>query len=254
MMLIAQISDSHISHGGPTDTERMRALGACVDHINQLETQPALVVHTGDVVHNGTDVEYGMAAEHLNRLRADQWVIPGNKDERDPLRRALPNACSVLPGSPYVQYEVELDEVHLVFLDTKSEESNKGTLCATRLAHLDTVLGAATKPVLIFMHHPPFEVTTAPEPFQFEAREPVAQMEDVLSRHAPVLGIWAGHMHRHFATTWNGLPALSMTAGAIDLRKGSELGALQSEPYYCLHMIEPSGSVATTLIHAAPRD
>lgn len=254
IMLIAQISDSHISHDGPTDAARLAALGACVDHINLLETQPALVVHTGDVVHNGTALEYEMAAEHLNRLSSDLWVIPGNKDDREHLRRTLPMSCSVLPGSSYLQYQVDLDEMHLVFLDTRSEDSNKGTLCATRLAHLDAVLGAATKPVLLFMHHPPFEVTTAPEPFQFEDRQPVEQLEKVLSRHTPVLGVWAGHMHRHFATTWNGLPALTMTAGAIDLRKGNELGALQSEPYYCLHMIEPDGAVATTLMHAVSRD
>ncbi len=251
-MLIAQISDSHISHGGPTDSERMSALGACVDHINRLTVQPSLVVHTGDVVHNGSEIEYEMAAEHLNRLEAEFWVIPGNKDHRVRLHSALPNACSVLEGSPYLQYAVEQDTALLLFLDTMSVTSNKGTLCEVRLAHLDRVLATASKPVLLFMHHPAFEVTTAPEPFQFEARAPIDQMAEVLSRHAPLLGILAGHMHRHFATTWNGIPALSMTAGAIDLRKGNELGALQTEPYYCLHEVSVEGGISTTLMHAAP--
>jgi len=196
IMLIAQISDSHISHGGPTDSERMVALGACVDHINRLAVQPSLVVHTGDVVHNGTEVEYEMAAEHLNRLEAEFRVIPGNKDHRGRLHSALPNACSVLEDGPYLQYAVEQESVLLVFLDTMSETSNKGTLCSARLAHLDHVLGTARKPVLLFMHHPSFEVTTAPEPFQFEAREPIDKMAEILSRHAePARRI--GHAVRH---------------------------------------------------------
>ncbi len=252
-MLIAQISDSHISHGGPTDSERMSALGACVDHINGLAVQPSLVVHTGDVVHNGTEIEYEMAAEHLNRIEANFRVIPGNKDHRVRLHNALPDACSVLAGGPYLQFVLEQESALLVFLDTMSEQTNKGTLCSSRLAHLDRVLGDATKPVLLFMHHPSFEVTTAPEPFQFEAREPIAQMTEVLSRHAPLLGILAGHMHRHFATTWNGISALSMTAGAIDLRKGNELGPLQTEPYYCLHEVSSETGLSTTLMQAVPR-
>lgn len=231
----------------------MSALGACVEHINGLAVQPSLVVHTGDVVHNGTEVEYEMAAEHLKRLSAELWVIPGNKDHRDRLHSALPAACSRLSDGPYLQYVVESEAALLVFLDTMSEHSNKGVLCEARLAHLDQVLGAATKPVLLFMHHPPFEVTTAPEPFQFEARGPVEQMTEILSRHAPLVGIRAGHMHRHFETIWNDVSAITMTAGAIDLRKGSELGPLQLEPYYCLHELSAENVLSTTLIHAAPQ-
>ena len=252
-MLIAQISDSHISHLGPTDEERIAALAACVDQINQLNPQPALVVHTGDVVHNGSETEYEMAAEQLNRLNAELWVIPGNKDHRARMQEAFPEACAVLDGTSYLQYVVDLDAARLVFLDTSSSETNKGRLCETRLAHLDDQLDSADRPVLLFMHHPPFEVTTAPEPFQFEARELVEKLAQVLAKHPPLVGIFAGHMHRHFETTWANVPALTMTAGAIDLRKGSELGPLQSVPYFCLHEVSPEGEVVTSLRQAAPQ-
>ncbi len=252
IMLIAQISDSHISHNGPTDSERLAALEACVDHINQLERQPSLVIHPGDVVHNGTEHEYDLAAKHLDRLEAKLCVIPGNKDHRTRLHSSLPGASSMLEGSDYLQYVIDLGSMRLIFLDTMSDLSNKGTLCEARLAHVDRAIGETTKPVLVFMHHPPFEVTTAPEPFQFESREPVARLADILSKYAPLAGIFAGHMHRHFETAWNNVPALTMTAGAIDLRKGNELGTLQTVPYYCLHDVAPDGSVSTALIQAAP--
>lgn len=254
IMLIAQISDSHISHNGPTDVERLTALEACVAHINQLDRQPSLVIHTGDVVHNGTEKEYALAAELLGRLEARLWVIPGNKDHRSRLHASLPDACSRLQGSDFLQYVIDHDTVRLICIDTMSELSNKGTLCETRLAHIDQAVGEATKPVLVFMHHPPFEVTTAPEPFQFESREEVTRLADILSQHEPVLAIFTGHMHRHFETSWNKVPALTMTAGAIDLRKGSELGPLQTTPYYCLHDVSLDGSVSTTLMSAAPAD
>lgn len=249
-MRIAQISDSHISQGGPTDHERMAALGACVDHINRLDPQPDLVVHTGDVVHNGTEIEYAMACEHLNRLERQVWAIPGNKDHRARFHSALPSASAKLEGSDFLQYVVDRDGLRLIFLDTVSETSNKGSLCQMRLAHLDEALAGAPGPVLLFMHHPPFEVTTAPEPFQFEERGVVAELAGVLARHNPLVGILAGHMHRHFETTWSKAPALTMTAGAIDLRKGSELGAMQTVPYFCVHEISPSGVLATTLMRA----
>ncbi|MEM8690142.1 MAG: metallophosphoesterase [Pseudomonadota bacterium] len=253
-MRIVQISDSHIASGGPADADRMAALGACVDHINQLEAAPDLVVHTGDVVHNGTEMEYGMAREHLSRLTAPLKIIPGNKDHRAELSAAFPDMCAQMPGQVFVQYVVDHDELRLVFLDTVSETSNKGRLCDVRFAHLDEALSQASKPVLLFMHHPTFEVTTAPEPYQFEDRADAARLAEVLASHPPLIGILAGHMHRHFETEWSGVPALTMTAGAIDLRKGSELGALQTVPYYCVHDISGSGALVTSLVAAVPRD
>ncbi|MEM1198230.1 MAG: metallophosphoesterase [Pseudomonadota bacterium] len=253
IMRIVQISDSHIALGGPADDERMAALAACVDHINQMEEAPDLVVHTGDVVHNGTETEYAMARDHLSRLKAPLKIIPGNKDRRAELVAAFPDMCSQMPGQAFVQYVVDLDELRLVFLDTVSETSNKGSLCETRFAHLDEALSQAPKPVLLFMHHPTFEVTTAPEPYQFEERADAARLAEVLQGHPPLVGILAGHMHRHFETEWSGVPALTMTAGAIDLRKGSELGALQSLPYYCVHDITGAGGLVTSLVAAAPQ-
>lgn len=231
----------------------MAALGACVDHINQMEQAPDLVVHTGDVVHNGTEIEYGMAREHLARLSAPLKVIPGNKDRRAELLAALPNMCAQLPGHAFVQYVADFDAARLMFLDTVSETSNKGRLCDVRLAHLDSVLGETTKPVVLFMHHPTFEVTTAPEPYQFEERADAARLKEVLEGHPPLIAILAGHMHRHFETRWAGAPALTMTAGAIDLRKGNELGPLQGVPYYCVHDISGSGALVTSLVAAGPQ-
>ena len=78
----------------------------------------------------------------------------------------------------------------------------------------------------------------------------VADLAAVLQRHDPLVGILAGHMHRHFETSWSKAPALTMTAGAIDLRKGSELGALQTVPYFCVHEISGDGALSTTLMRA----
>ncbi len=254
IMLIAQISDSHISEGGPTDAERLAALGACVDHINALDHQPALVVHTGDVVHNGTEIEYAQAADHLTRLTQKLWVIPGNKDHRVRLHSALPDACLRLGDRDDLQYVIDQQGIRLIMVDTVSDHSNKGTLTDARLDHIDHALGSAETPVLMFMHHPPFEVTTAPEPFQFEERAPVAALANILSKHDPLIAILAGHMHRHFETSWNGVPGLSMTAGALDLRKGNELGEHQETPYYCLHHISEDSALTTRLMWARPGD
>ena len=52
-MIIAQISDSHIDPNSDKLEDRLNNLLCVVDNINNLDPSPDLVIHTGDVVHNG---------------------------------------------------------------------------------------------------------------------------------------------------------------------------------------------------------
>ena len=63
-MLVAQISDTHlITPGGPGrfGDEKLVALEKCIEAINNLDTLPDVVIHTGDLSDNGSSAELLLA-------------------------------------------------------------------------------------------------------------------------------------------------------------------------------------------------
>jgi len=79
---IVQITDTHISQDVP---QRAQELKKCVQTINSLDIKPELVIHTGDITHNGLPEEYHTAKTLLDELTMPYYVIPGNKDKREAL-------------------------------------------------------------------------------------------------------------------------------------------------------------------------
>ncbi|MGH6681746.1 MAG: metallophosphoesterase, partial [Bradyrhizobium sp.] len=57
-MIIAQISDTHIALDLPDSEQRIRDFAITIADINSLDPLPDVIVHTGDVVHNGRPDEY----------------------------------------------------------------------------------------------------------------------------------------------------------------------------------------------------
>jgi 3',5'-cyclic AMP phosphodiesterase CpdA len=180
-MIIAQISDTHIALDAPDADQRMRDIALTIGDINALDPRPDVIVHTGDIVHNGRQNEYAQAVATLATAQARVYVLAGNKDNRTKLRESF-LACGYLaPDSGFVDYAIDDFAVRLIALDTLSAGSNKGNFCAARVRRLIDMIGAeTTKPIAIFTHHPPFEVAVGPDPLHFETIDAMAELRRVL--------------------------------------------------------------------------
>src|SRR6185295_9447876 len=88
-MIIAHIFDTHIALDTPDSERRVRDFEDTIADINALDPQPDVIVHTGDIVHNGRPDEYAKATAILAKARAPVYVLPGNKDNRQNLRAAF---------------------------------------------------------------------------------------------------------------------------------------------------------------------
>src|SRR3546814_216373 len=131
-----------------------------------------VIVHTGDIVHHGRSDEYARAASILANARVPVYVLAGNKDNRAGLREAFAHYGYLAPDSDFVDYAVEDYPVRLIALDTLSSRSNKGDFCRERIERLiDMIDRETTKPIAVFTHHPPFEVTVGPDLLHFEAAD-----------------------------------------------------------------------------------
>jgi hypothetical protein len=49
-----------------------------------------------------------------------------------------------------------------------------------------------TKPIAVFTHHPPFEVTVGPDPLHFETPEVMAELQRALQYSGRVVAVMSG--------------------------------------------------------------
>jgi 3',5'-cyclic AMP phosphodiesterase CpdA len=245
-MIVAQISDTHLTLDTPDAPRRIGDFEATIADINALDPQPDVIVHTGDIVHHGRPDEYAEARRILTKARAPVYVIPGNKDDRTNLRAAFAADGYLSTGSDFIDYAVEDYPVRLVAVDTLHSDSNKGDFCPTRANRLIELLDAEpTKPVAVFAHHPPFEVKVGPDPINFETPETMERLRRTLQHAGRIVAVFSGHVHRAAEGQVGPIPAIVVPCIATSLRKGAYPPAMQPHPIYYIHRFEPAWGFAT---------
>jgi 3',5'-cyclic AMP phosphodiesterase CpdA len=245
-MIIVQISDTHIALDTPDADQRIRDFECTIADINALDSAPDVIVHTGDVVHNGRPDEYAQAVRILAKARAPIYVLVGNKDDRANLRAAFSARGYLAPDSEFIDYAIEDYPVRLIAVDTKSLGSNKGDFCSERAKRLTDMIDAeTTKPVAVFAHHPPFEVPVGPDPLNFETPEMMATLSQALQHSGRVIAVFSGHVHRGTAGQLGSISATVMPSIATTLRKGDYPAHMKTRPVYHIHRFDPVWGFAT---------
>lgn len=207
-MLLAQITDSHIKAEGKLAYRRVDTLARlkdCVAHVNALSPSPDAVLMSGDLVDFGTETEYDLARPVLDKLTMPYFVVPGNHDDRDVMRRAFADH-SYLPASGFLNYAIDDFPVRLVGLDSSVKGKPHGEMCVERLDWLETCLAQKPDiPTLLFMHHPPFLTGINHMDRQNCGNGPA--LGAVVERHRQVQMILCGHVHRAIETLFHGVIA-----------------------------------------------
>ncbi len=253
-MFLAQISDTHLlslEDKSSLALKRADNLERCVNTINQMPTPPVAVVHTGDMVNfapkdhqhpNG----YELAGEILSQLKAPFYPTIGNRDSRpDLITQFL--APDILPSeAPFCQYRIKLKEVDLVCADTKSPTRNIGASCPSSLLHLEELLQQDTsKPVFVFMHHPPTRIEALKNPLQFESPEQASALTDLLDRYENIVRVLCGHTHRSDMLKMGRHAASTHPSLATDVRLDHYPDRLADEPVFQLHELQSDLSVSS---------
>ena len=212
---LVQLSDLHIREPGRLAYGRLDTapyLQRAVQSVLQLKQQPDAVVITGDLSDFGRAAEYAHLEELLAPLPMPVYLMPGNHDDRDQLRRSFP-AHGYLGSEGFVQYAVKVGELRLLALDTCVPGHSHGTLCEQRLAWLETQLARyRDEPVVVAMHHPPFR-TLIGHMDEIGLLEGSEALEALIARHPNVERIICGHLHR-----------------AIDVRFGGSIASTAPSP------------------------
>ena len=234
-MIIAQISDTHIeakSSAGPAGADRALNLRQCVADINRQDVD--VVVHTGDCVHRGDPGAYAHLREILDDLCAPLFIVPGNRDRRGELSNAFEHLASLAPPGDFLHYAIDAFPMRLIALDSVVNGERKGVFCERRRRWLDETLGdEPDRPTILFIHHPPFDISPH---YVGGYRHPneAAELEALVARHPQVVRLLCGHVHCFHRETWGGTVATAMPSVAVDLRKGVD-SAIGARPLYVLH-------------------
>lgn len=238
-MLIAQISDTHITlldDKAPGFPERIKALEAFVAHINALDEKPDLVLHTGDVTHGGLPEHYETVKGVMKDLSVPVYFALGNRDLGKNLVAGLKDLGGAELVDGFLIYSIDGFPIRLIAMDTHHREHNIGTTCSVRLCILDELLKQQPDtPTALFMHHPPFEVTTSKYPFQFDDKVLADAFLDLIAQHKQVVHLFCGHMHRQYSVSLKSCRASCVPSLPSDNRLGEFDAELIGKPLYQLH-------------------
>lgn len=214
--LLLQLSDLHIREPGRLAYGRIETapyLRQAVATIGRLPQQPDAVVITGDLTDFGRAAEYTHLRELLAPLLVPVYLLPGNHDDRDQLRKSFPDH-PYLGTSGFVQYSVAVGALQLIALDTVVPGASGGSLCPERLKWLSWQLNEyRNRPVVIAMHHPPFQ-TLIGHMDAIGLLTGAAALEALVARHPNVERVICGHVHRPIQVCFGGTLAVTVPSPA----------------------------------------
>jgi 3',5'-cyclic AMP phosphodiesterase CpdA len=195
--LVAQLSDTHVVRAGATyfGHDTAAYLADAVAAIQALARPPDCVVVTGDLVNSGAPAEYAYFREVMQALRVPYFVIPGNHDDREAMRAALPPETYGGSRHERVRYAIDDFEVRIVGLDANARRPWPGAAFdADTLAWLDDALAAApAHPTMVCVHQPPFRTGLHYlDAFGFRGARLFRRL---VERNAHVGRVVSGHIH-----------------------------------------------------------
>ncbi|EWY41119.1 metallophosphatase [Skermanella stibiiresistens SB22] len=257
-MLIAQISDLHVTEPGELAAGRIdtaTALATTVARLNALRPRPDLVVITGDLANGPHPGEYEALARLLAPLEPPWCAIPGNHDDRDGLRRLCAGQPWLPPEGPYFQYVIDHLPVRVIALDTLVPGETSGLLCGRRTEWLERRLSESDgRPTVLLMHHPPHEVGVR---FMDALRcFGTERLGALVGKHPEIERILCGHVHRPTQVRWHG--TISSTAPsaaflfALDLDPEAPAAVSPEPPAMALHLWRHGHGIVSHLVPISP--
>lgn len=244
-MLIAQLTDIHIGfdpEAQPEELNRTR-FRAVLARVFETPNTPDLLVLSGDLTDHGDRESFAQTVSLLAQVPCPILPMVGNHDTREELLRAFPD-CPQADG--FVHHVTERDGLAIICLDTLEPGRHGGAFCTARRDWLRATLAAlGSRPVVIFMHHPPVVsgidwMDPAPQ------EDWIANFGEALAGHeAHVLAIHCGHLHRPLGARFRGIPVsvtpsvaplVALDLSPIDPERADDRDLITTEPpSYALH-------------------
>lgn len=254
-MLIAQISDLHVSTEGSMVRRFMdtnACLAAAVDALNRFEPAIDHVVLSGDLVEDATAAEYELLYALIEPLTMPVTLMPGNHDDARVLADTAPDRYGLAGAVPPLHQVVDLGDLVILAVDTSHVSTQAAVFDEDHVAWLEARLDELTgRPVLVFTHHPPFATGIEFMDRFGMTHESRRLLRMTLADHPNVLRVASGHIHRSIHTSMGGVPVSVCPSTAhhigLDLH-GTGASLSEEQPGFHVHWFDGEALVT----HLAP--
>jgi 3',5'-cyclic AMP phosphodiesterase CpdA len=249
-MLIAQISDTHITPPGELLAGRIDSAARLREAVQTLQRfEPDCVLATGDLTDRGEPEAYAQLRALLAPLSMPVYAIPGNHDLREPMRQAFAD-CDWMPRTPgsRLHYEVQAGPVTVLALDTLVEREDHGELGELQAAWLEQRLQRATsRPIVIMLHHPPLNSGIVVMD-SMKLRDAM-RFGEIVSGHWNIERVLCGHLHRAMHVRWRNtlvsVPSSTVEQLRLDFRAEAPLATVGEPAGLQLHYWDPQDGLVT---------
>lgn len=255
MTLIAHITDLHLRPRGLTcyrfsDTNMLaeRALGA----VRALDPKVDALIVSGDLTDRDDPREYALARDLFSRFDRPIYLIPGNHDSSEGMRREMrdfPGISETRDGKIF--YSVRIGSLRLIALDSHLSGQSQGELGDAQLAWLDQELGHDSTPTLIAVHHPP--ALSGISHMDKIGLVDADALAEVVAPHAQVERLICGHLHRPIIAGFAGkIMTLAPSTGhqvVLDLSEHGPPMFNFEPPAYFLHYHSDKTGVVSHLAY-----
>lgn len=204
------------------------ALEQVLDAIVADAWRPELCLVTGDLSDDGSDAAYEQLRDALAVLEVPAYVVPGNHDAAEPMRRAF------VQGPVRWTRSVEAGEWRIIALDSQLEGEARGQLGAAELAALESTLRTGDeRPTLVMLHHPVAPVCPMPS----------CQLEDAaaflaITRRFPnVRAVIAGHVHCADDRLADGVRSMVTPSTCLQAEHPTQAPAGPEPPFLEVHAV-----------------
>ncbi|MDC1488892.1 phosphodiesterase [Amylibacter sp.] len=243
MTTILQISDTHIIPKGSLVSnvlDTSASLKKLVIRINEIRPQIEnidCVLVSGDISDDGSIDSYERFKSILAPLQLPIYVIPGNHDIRENMRKAfLENGLFQKDGP--LNWHKKTGSVNLIGLDTLIEGQGGGTLLPESLGFLKKIINnLKSEPIIIALHHPPFK--TDIKFMDTIGLKNIDALKNILRHYKGEIRIVCGHIHCMMITNLNNHIAISAPSPcstfSYDTRSNAPIGFMSIEDGCLLH-------------------
>lgn len=241
MPRILHITDTHLVAplklvSGVLDTVQLfrKQLAQIAQTLPRIGPIDALLV-TGDLSDDGTAESYTLFRQMVEPLGLPLLVIPGNHDAREPMRAAFADLGLFGSAGP-LNWLREIGDLRIIGIDTLVEGSGGGIVDEATMAFLDSAL-AVDGPVLLALHHPPFDSGIAFMDSIGLANK--SALAEVLARSPADIRLVCGHLHAAITGQISRFPALvgpsPCSTFQFDLRTDAPIGFFDSSGGFMVH-------------------
>lgn len=241
---VVQLSDTHLFSDpgeqllGLTTVESLTAVLRSVRH---LQSQPDLLLLTGDLSQDETAISYEHLRHLIEPLEISTYWLPGNHDCY-PLMEQILDTGTIFPQKVF-----QKGGWNFILLNSMVPGQVYGQLSDAALQELEQQLSARPHhPTLITLHHPPCPIGST-----WMDRIGLRNSEDlfrVLDHHPQVKLVLFGHIHQDFESARSGVSYLGCPSTGVQFKPNQPDFAIdQAHPGFRLLTLYPDGRYDTTV-------